>query len=119
MSSNAMAATINSIWQEAMDQIDGWGTKATNNCNAIKKREHERAVANGRQNPPPVPVLWHCPTVEEHICGFSSIGGARSVHQGQPVPDRDANPKWHVSNLLGGIVPKSMLSEWVSVFRTP
>jgi ribonuclease HI len=115
----AMATTIQLIWQEAMDQIDGWGTKATNSYNATKKREHERAVANGRQLPRPVPVIWRCPTVEEHVRGFSSIGGARSVHQGQPVPDRDVNSKWHVSDLLRGITPKSMLSEWAPVFRTP
>ncbi|KAH7057707.1 hypothetical protein BKA57DRAFT_499588 [Linnemannia elongata] len=27
--------------------------------------------------------------------------------------------KWHVSDLLRGITPKSMLSEWSSVFRSP
>ena len=41
------------------------------------------------------------------------------MYQGQPVPDRDLDPKWHVSDLLRGITPKSMLSEWSSVFRSP
>jgi hypothetical protein len=111
--------TTAETWKEALAQIDVWGIKATNSYNSIKKREHERAIANGRQVPPPVPVLWHCPSVEEHVRGFSSIGGARSVHQGRPVPDRDASPKWHVSDLLRGITPMSMLTEWMAVFRTP
>jgi hypothetical protein len=95
------------------------GIKATNNYNAAKKQEHERAEASGRQVPPPVPVSWRCPSDEEHVRGFSSIGGAQSVYRGLPVPDRDLDPKWHVSDLLRGITPKSMLSEWSSVFRSP
>ncbi|KAK5829366.1 hypothetical protein F5H01DRAFT_361244 [Linnemannia elongata] len=39
--------------------------------------------------------------------------------RGLPVPDRDLDPKWHVSDVLRGITPKSMLSEWSSVFRSP
>jgi hypothetical protein len=38
------------------------------------------------------------------------------VLQDRPVHDRDANPKWHVSDLLRGITPKSMLSEWMAIF---
>lgn len=41
------------------------------------------------------------------------------MHHGRPVPDRDPNPKWRVSDLLRGITPKSMLTEWTSVFKTP
>ena len=41
------------------------------------------------------------------------------MHQGRPVPNRDSNHKWHVSHLFRGITPKSMLTEWTSVFRTP
>jgi len=115
----AMRETTTTIWKEAMDKIDDWGTRATSSYNAAKKREHERAVASGRQEPPPVPVIWRCPSDEEHARGFASIGDAQSVYQGQPVPDRDLNPKWHVSDLLRGITPKSMLSEWSSVFRSP
>ncbi|OAQ24599.1 hypothetical protein K457DRAFT_1880418 [Linnemannia elongata AG-77] len=31
----------------------------------------------------------------------------------------DLDPKWHISDLLRGITPKSVLSEWSSVFRSP
>ena len=41
------------------------------------------------------------------------------MHSGSPAPDRDENPKWNVSDLLRGITPKSMLTEWCAVFRTP
>ncbi|KAK3806529.1 MAG: hypothetical protein J3R72DRAFT_465303 [Linnemannia gamsii] len=38
------------------------------------------------------------------------------VHAGQPVPDRDTNPKWQcgeqVADLLRGLTPKSLLLEW-------
>ncbi|KAH7039379.1 hypothetical protein BKA57DRAFT_441896 [Linnemannia elongata] len=90
-----------------MDKIDEWGIKATDSYNAAKKREHERAEASGRQVPPPVPVPWRCPSDEEHVRGFSSIGGAQSVYRGLPVPDRDLDPKWHVSDLLRGITPRA------------
>ena len=115
----ATRETTTTIWKEAMAKIDDWGASATSSYNAAKKRAHERAVASGRQEPPPVPVIWRCPSDEEHARGFASIGGAQSVYQGQPVPDRDLDPKWHVSDLLRGITPKSMLSEWSSVFRSP
>jgi hypothetical protein len=115
----AKRETTTAIWREAMDKIDEWGIKATDSYNAAKRREHERAEASGRQVPPPVPVPWRCPSDEEHVRGFSSIGGAQSVYRGLPVPDRDLDPKWHVSDLLRGITPKSMLSEWSSVFRSP
>ncbi|KAH7042401.1 hypothetical protein BKA57DRAFT_518428 [Linnemannia elongata] len=115
----AKRETTTAIWREAMDKIDEWGIKATDSYNAAKRREHERAEASGRQVPPPVPVSWRCPSDEEHVRGFSSIGGAQSVYRGLPVPDRDLDPKWHVSDLLRGITPKSMLSEWSSVFRSP
>ncbi|KAH7058285.1 hypothetical protein BKA57DRAFT_488706 [Linnemannia elongata] len=103
--------TTTAIWRVAMDKVDDWGIKAVNSYNAAKKREHERAVASGRQEPPPVPVSWRCPSDEEHVRVGFSIGGAQSVYQGQPVPDRDLDPKWRVSDLLRGITPKSMLSE--------
>ncbi|KAH7047209.1 hypothetical protein BKA57DRAFT_536925 [Linnemannia elongata] len=115
----AKRETTTAIWREAMDKIDEWGIKATDSYNAAKRREHERAEASGRQVPPPVPVSWRCPSDEEHVRGFSSIGGAQSVYRGLPVPDRDLDPKWYVSDLLRGITPKSMLSEWSSVFRSP
>ncbi|KAH7047728.1 hypothetical protein BKA57DRAFT_493123 [Linnemannia elongata] len=115
----AKRETTTAIWREAMDKIDERGIKATDSYNAAKKREHERAEASGRQVPPPVPVPWRCPSDEEHVRGFSSIGGAQSVYRGLPVPDRDLDPKWHASDLLRGITPKSMLSEWSSVFRSP
>ena len=41
------------------------------------------------------------------------------MHSGSPAPDREENPKWNVSDLLRGITPKSMLTEWSAVFRTP
>ena len=41
------------------------------------------------------------------------------MHSGSPAPDRDENPMWNVSDLLRGITPISMLTEWSAVFRTP
>ena len=41
------------------------------------------------------------------------------MHSGSPAPDRDKNPRWSVSDLLRGINPMSMLTEWSSVFRSP
>ena len=102
-----------------MGKIDEWGVQATNNYNAARKREHQRAVDNGRLAPRPVPVYWRSPRDADHVRGFSSIGGARAVHSGSPAPDREENPKWNVSDLLRGITPKSMMTEWCAVFRTP
>ncbi|KAF8945132.1 hypothetical protein BGZ47_003223, partial [Haplosporangium gracile] len=102
-----------------MDRIDGWGVQAESRYNAGRKREYERAIAHGRQVPRPVPIHWQSPSDADHVQGFSSIGRARGVHSGSPAPDRDENPKWSVSDLLRGITPKSMLTEWSSVFRTP
>ncbi|KAH7039283.1 hypothetical protein BKA57DRAFT_509244 [Linnemannia elongata] len=111
--------TTTTIWKEAMGKIDEWGVQATNNYNAARKREHQRAVDNGRQAPRPVLIHWRPPRDADHVRGFSSIGGARAVHSGSPAPDRDKNPKWNVSDLLRGITPKSMLTEWCAIFRTP
>jgi hypothetical protein len=116
---SATADTVIAIWKEAMDKIGEWGLQATNKYNAARKREYERAVANGREMDRPVPIHWHPPSDADHIRGFSSIGGARAVHSGSPAPDRDENPRWSVSDLLRGITPKSMLTEWLLVFRTP
>ncbi|KAH7030131.1 hypothetical protein BKA57DRAFT_523863 [Linnemannia elongata] len=116
---SSTAETTTTIWKEAMGKIDEWGVQATNNYNAARKREHQRAVDNGRQAPRPVLIHWRPPRDADHVRGFSSIGGARAVHSGSPAPDRDKNPKWNVSDLLRGITPKSMLTEWCAVFRTP
>jgi hypothetical protein len=116
---SSAAETTTTIWKEAMGKIDEWGVQATNNYNAARKREHKRAVDNGRQAPRPVLIHWRPPRDADHVRGFSSIGGARAVHSGSPAPDRDENPKWNVSDLLRGITPKSMLTEWCAVFRTP
>ncbi|KAK5828747.1 putative phosphatase regulatory subunit-domain-containing protein [Linnemannia elongata] len=43
----------------------------------------------------------------------------RAVDNGRLVPRSVPNPKWNVSDLLRGITPKSMLTEWCAVFRTP
>ncbi|KAG0250515.1 hypothetical protein BGZ95_007182, partial [Linnemannia exigua] len=40
------------------------------------------------------------------------------MHSGSSAPNRDENPKWNVSNLLRGITPKSMMTEWSVVFWT-
>ncbi|KAG9067192.1 hypothetical protein KI688_011973 [Linnemannia hyalina] len=64
------------------------------------------------------PTCWPLSDAD-HVRGFSSIGGARAAHSGSPAPDRDENPTWNVSDLLCGITPTSMLTEWSSVFRTP
>ncbi|KAK3842760.1 MAG: hypothetical protein J3R72DRAFT_508477 [Linnemannia gamsii] len=114
-----VATTTTTIWKEAMGRIDEWGNQATNTYNTAKKREYEKAMARGRQEPPPTPVVWRCPMEEEHVRGFSSIGGARMVHAGQPVPDRDTNSKWQVADVLRGLTPKSLLLEWSTVFRGP
>jgi ribonuclease HI len=111
--------TTTAIWKEAMSKINEWGIQATNSYNAARKREHERAMDNGRQVPRPVPIHWRPPSNADHVRGFSSIGGARAVHNGSPAPDRDENPKWNVSDLLRGITPTSILTEWSAVFRTP
>jgi ribonuclease HI len=113
------AETTTEIWKEAMGKIDEWGVQATNSYNAARKREHKRAADSGRQVPRPVPIHWWSPSDADHVRGFSSIGGARAVHSGSPAPDRDENPKWNVSDLLRGITPMSMLTEWSAVFRTP
>ncbi|KAF9145712.1 hypothetical protein BGX30_007305 [Mortierella sp. GBA39] len=103
---------------EAMGKIDEC-VRATNSYNAARKREYKRAVDSGRQVPRPVPIHWWPPSDADHVRGFSSIGGARAVHSGSPAPDRDENPMWNVSDLLRGITPMSMLTEWSAVFRTP
>ena len=113
------AETTTEIWKEAMGKINEWGVQATNSYNAARKREHKRAVDRGRQVPRPVPIHWWPPSDADHVRGFSSIGGARAVHSGSPAPDRDENPMWNVSDLLRGITPISMLTEWSAVFRTP
>ena len=41
-----------------------------------------------------------------------------AVHSGQPAPDQEKNFKWRVSDLLRGVIPKTMLDEWPSVFRS-
>jgi ribonuclease HI len=115
----AVADTTATIWKEGMVKIGEWGQQATNSYNATRKREYERAVAHGREVDRPVPIHWHPPSDKDHIKGFSSIGGARAVHSGQPAPDRELNLKWRVSDLLRGITPMSMLNEWSSVFRSP
>jgi hypothetical protein len=102
-----------------MNKVDEWGLQATNSYNAARKREYNQAVANGRQVDRPVPIHWHPPSDADHVRGFSSIGGALPVHNGQPTPDREQNLKWNVSDLLRGITPKSMLVEWSLVFRSP
>ena len=107
------------IWKEAMGKIGEWGQQATNKYNAARKREYDRAIARGREVERPVPIHWHPPSDEDHIRGFSSIGGARAVHSGQPAPDREQNLKWRVSDLLRGITPTSLLNEWSSIFRSP
>jgi hypothetical protein len=96
-----------------------WGLQATNKYNAARKREYERAVANGREMDRPVPIHWQLSSDVDHIRGFSSIGGARAVHSGSPAPDRDENPRLSVSDLLHGVTSKSMLTEWLLIFRTP
>jgi len=115
----AAADITAAIWKEGMVKIGDWGLQATNSYNAARKREYKRAVAKGRQMEKPVPIHWHPPLDADHVRGFSSIGGARAVHSGQPAPDREQNLKWRVSDLLRGITPKSMLDEWSSVFRSP
>ncbi|KAG9068480.1 hypothetical protein KI688_010751 [Linnemannia hyalina] len=113
------AETTTEIWKEAMGKINEWGVQATNSYNAARKREYKRAVDRGRQVPRPVPIHWWPPSDADHVRGFSSIGGARAVHSGSPAPDRDEKPMWNVSDLLRGITPLSMLTEWSAVFRTP
>jgi hypothetical protein len=103
----------------AMDKIGDWGQEATNRYNAARKREYERAVAHGQEVDRPVPIHWYPPSDKDHVKGFSSIGGARAVHSGQPAPDREQNLKWRVSDLLRGINPLSMLNEWSSIFQSP
>ncbi|KAF9082449.1 hypothetical protein BGX23_012459 [Mortierella sp. AD031] len=116
---SAATATITTIWKDAMAKIDGWGDQATNRYSAAKEREYNRAVANGRQVPCPVLVRWRCPSEAEHVKGFFSIGGARAVLSGHPVPDLVSNTKWTVSDLLRGITPKTMLKGWAAAFTTP
>ncbi|KAG0288520.1 hypothetical protein BGZ96_007725, partial [Linnemannia gamsii] len=58
------------------------------------------------------------PSDADHIRKFS-INGARVVHNGSPAPDRVEDPKWSILDLLRGITPKNMLSEWSLVFRPP
>ncbi|KAG9061431.1 hypothetical protein KI688_007418 [Linnemannia hyalina] len=113
------AETTTEIWKEAMGKINEWGVQATNSYNAARKREYKRAVDRGRQVPRPVPIHWWPPSDADHVRGFSSIGGARAVHSGSPALDRDETPMWNVSDLLRGITPLSMLTEWSAVFRTP
>ncbi|KAG9062687.1 hypothetical protein KI688_004992 [Linnemannia hyalina] len=113
------AETTTEIWKEAMGKINEWGVQATNSYNAARKREYKRAVDRGRQVPRPVPIHWWPPSDADHVRGFSSISGARVVHSGSLAPDRDENPMWKVSDLLRGITPMSMLTEWFAVFRTP
>ncbi|KAG9061442.1 hypothetical protein KI688_007433 [Linnemannia hyalina] len=113
------AETTTEIWKEAMGKINEWGVQATNSYNAARKREYKRAVDRGRQVPRPVPIHWWPPSDADHVRGFSSIGGARAVHSGSPALDRDEKPMWNVSDLLRGITPLSMLTEWSAVFRTP
>ncbi|KAG9072687.1 hypothetical protein KI688_000461 [Linnemannia hyalina] len=113
------AETTTEIWKEAMGKINEWGVQATNSYNAARKREYKRAVDSGRQVPRPVPIHWWPPSDADHVRGFSSIGGARAVHSGSPALDRDEKPMWNVSDLLRGITPLSMLTEWSAVFRTP
>ncbi|KAK5829194.1 hypothetical protein F5H01DRAFT_374577 [Linnemannia elongata] len=59
-------------------------------------------------DPKPVPIYWQSPLNADCVRGFSSIGGARTVHNGSPASDRDEIPNWNVSDLLRGITPKSM-----------
>ncbi|KAG9061020.1 hypothetical protein KI688_007649 [Linnemannia hyalina] len=113
------AETTTEIWKEAMGKINEWGVQATNSYNAARKREYKRTVDSGRQVPRPVPIHWWPPSDADHVRGFSSIGGARAVHSGSPALDRDEKPMWNVSDLLRGITPLSMLTEWSAVFRTP
>ncbi|KAG9071021.1 hypothetical protein KI688_008564 [Linnemannia hyalina] len=59
------------------------------------------------------------PSNADHVPRFPSISGAQVAHRGSLAPDRDENPIWDVSDLLRGITPISMLTEWSAVFRTP
>ncbi|KAF8935278.1 hypothetical protein BGZ47_009995, partial [Haplosporangium gracile] len=81
------------IWKRVMGRIDGWDVQATSSYNVVRKREYDRAVANVRQMPRPVPIHWQSPSDAGRVREFSSIGGARAVHSGSPAPDRDENPK--------------------------
>ena len=115
----AAATTITDIWKAALAKMDAWGNQATNRYNKAREQDHNRAVARGREAPRSGPARWQCPSDADHVCGFSSVGGARAVHLGRPAPDRDPEPRWTVSDLFRGITPRSMLEEWIAVFRTP
>jgi len=71
-----------------------------------RKREHKRAVDNGREVPRQVPY-----TGGPIGCGACTrillFSGARAVHSGSPAPNLEENPKWSALDLLRGIPPRA------------
>ncbi|KAG9071879.1 hypothetical protein KI688_006096 [Linnemannia hyalina] len=103
------AETTTEIWKEAMGKINEWGVQATNSYNAARKQEYKRAVA-----------------VVRYRGQYPYIGGPlrmQIMYEDFPpsveLEPCTAKPMWNVSDLLRGITPLSMLTEWSAVFRTP
>ena len=101
---SAIRSIHQSIWQQALARIDGWGRAAT-----VKYNKDNDGT----------PALWICPAEEVHFQGLSSIRGSQSILRGDDSFDRSPDLVWSAGDLYRGITPRSLIKEWSKCFQSP